>query len=306
MATCTSRLFLLDLGLGSYPAAEGRILTCRPDGSEVRELVGNLMLPDGIAVDVANQHIYWTNMGTIGVNDGSVQRCNFAGADIVTLVPPESGGTHTPKQTIIAPRSKKLYWCDREGMKVMRANLDGSEAEVLHYAGEGDEDRLDGRNWCVGIAVDEEAGKVYWTQKGPSKGGQGRILRMNVDIRSGESAHSRSDIETLLDNLPEPIDLEFDHDSETLYWTDRGDPPNGNSVNSVSIADLSANGTGQQKMIVRKLHEAIGLAMDSTNKKLFFGDLGGSVYRSNYDGTKKETIIADIGGEVTGIAFVEA
>jgi hypothetical protein len=25
----------------------------------------------------------------------------------------------------------KLYWCDREGMRVMRANLDGSQVETL-------------------------------------------------------------------------------------------------------------------------------------------------------------------------------
>ena len=32
-------------------------------------------------------------------------------------------------------------------------------------------------------------------------------------------------------DLPEPIDLEIDHTTRTLYWTDRGDPPHGNTVN---------------------------------------------------------------------------
>ena len=47
----------------------------------------------------------------------------------VTIVPP--GGTFTPKQLQLEKRSGKLYWSDREGMRVMRANRDGSEIEIL-------------------------------------------------------------------------------------------------------------------------------------------------------------------------------
>ena len=35
----------------------------------------------------------------------------------------------------------------------------------------------------------------------------------------------------LFDNLPEPIDLDLDLHKRMLYWTDRGDPPRGNTVN---------------------------------------------------------------------------
>ena len=35
----------------------------------------------------------------------------------------------------------------------------------------------------------------------------------------------------LFDGLPEPIDLELDLENRVLYWTDRGDPPRGNTVN---------------------------------------------------------------------------
>lgn len=307
MATTThSRLFLLDIGLGTYPNGKGRILSCRPDGSNLHEIVGNIRtLPDGIAIDVANQHIYWTNMGKLGVNDGSIQRCDLSGANIVTIVP--EGKTHTPKQLVIAQRSKKIYWSDREGMKVMRANMDGSDVEILYQPGVSDEDRRDYRNWCVGIAVDEEAGRVYWTQKGPSKGNQGRILYMGLDFKPGESSTSRTDVHILLANLPEPIDLEIDHASKTLYWTDRGDPPHGNSVNSISLVGVSTEGSTtspERKILVRKLHEGIGLALDTKNSRMFFGDLGGAVYSSNLDGTNKNTIL-DIDGEVTGVAFVE-
>ncbi|GKZ62089.1 hypothetical protein AnigIFM49718_009159 [Aspergillus niger] len=152
-------------------------MSCQPDGSSLKEIVTDLQtLPDGVAVDSANGHIYWTNMGERMVNDGSIQRCDISGGNIRTIVPP--GRTHTPKQLKIA--NQKLYWCDREGMQVMRANLDGSEVEVLHRAGVTEEDREDRRNWCVGIAVDESRGKLYWTQKGQSKGSQGKIMCMDL------------------------------------------------------------------------------------------------------------------------------
>jgi hypothetical protein len=34
----------------------------------------------------------------------------------------------------------------------------------------------------------------------------------------------------LYDGLPEPIDLELELDSRVIDWTDRGDPPRGNTV----------------------------------------------------------------------------
>ena len=44
-----------------------------------------------------------------------------------------------------------------------------------------------------------------------------------------DAAHRR-DVEILIDNLPEPIDLDLDLRTRTMYWTDRGDPPRGNTV----------------------------------------------------------------------------
>jgi hypothetical protein len=48
--------------------------------------------------------------------------------------------------------------------------------------GRGDKDRRDQTRWCVGITIDPKLGKIYWTQKGPTKGGLGRLCRANIDI----------------------------------------------------------------------------------------------------------------------------
>ncbi|MCP1909526.1 hypothetical protein J2R96_002006 [Bradyrhizobium elkanii] len=78
--------------------------------------------------------------------------------------------------------------------------------------------------WCVGIALDPATRKIYWTQKGPPKGGLGRIFRASLDVPEGDSAATRYDIELLFDKLPEPIDLAFDSENRVMYWTDRGAP----------------------------------------------------------------------------------
>jgi len=148
-------------------------------------------------------------------NTGSIQRCDIDGNNVITIIA-EGTKTHTPKQLTIAEKSKKLYWCDREGMRVMRADLDGDNVETLVRNGDvnNSEHRKDYLRWCVGIQVDEDAGQVYWTQKGPPK-----ILRCPINRAESDS----DDIEVLFEKLPEPIDLCLDTAGGWLYWTDRGE-----------------------------------------------------------------------------------
>ena len=173
-------------------------------------------------------------MGVPNKNDGSIERVDLDGRNRVTII--GEGKTFTPKQLHLEKRSGKLYWCDREGMRVMRANLDGSNIETLVDTSKGDaRPGTDQRNGAVGITVDPDRGQIYWTQKGPDDAGKGRIFRAKIDIPNGETAANRTDIEVLFDGLPEPIDLELDLKNRFIYWTDRGDPPRGNTVNRASI-----------------------------------------------------------------------
>src|ERR1700756_5688156 len=144
-ATRSGRLFVLEL-------SGDRIHSMNPDGSDRKTIVTDCRFPDGIAVDVAAGHIYWTNMGVPNLNDGSIERADLDGKNRKVIVPP--GGTFTPKQLQLDKENRKLYWCDREGMRVMRANLDGSQIETLVETGRGDADRSNPSNWCVGITVD--------------------------------------------------------------------------------------------------------------------------------------------------------
>src|SRR6266699_5495686 len=168
------RLFFLD-------ASGGRIVSVNPDGSDKKVIVTSAgPIPDGIVVDAEAGHIYWTNMGNPIQNDGSIERANLDGKNRATIIP--KGATFTPKQLHLEKESGKLYWCDREGMCVMRANLDGSNIETLVDTSKGDaRPGTDLTKWCVGITVDPDRGQIYWTQKGPDDAGKGRIYAAKHD-----------------------------------------------------------------------------------------------------------------------------
>jgi len=285
------QLFVLELNAG-------KIHVMNTDGSDHRTIVTDCHLPDGIVVDADAGHIYWTNMGIPNLDDGSIERADIDGKNRKVIVP--VGNTHTPKQLILEKASGKLYWCDREGMRVMRCNLDGSRIETLIEAGCGDVDRRDPTKWCVGLTIDPKLGRIYWTQKGPDNAGLGRIFRANVEIPKGQTATNRSDIEVFFDHLPEPIDLELDLKNRVLYWTDRGDPPRGNTVNRASIDNKPA----EPEIVVNHLMEGIGIALDVPGDRMFVTDFAGSVYSARLNGSGERNFLYGQ-GNLTGIAYAE-
>ena len=289
------RIFFLDLGAG-------RILSANPDGSDLKTILEEgRKLPDGLAIDAINRHLYWTNMGNPSANDGSILRSDLDGSNITVLVP--SGATFTPKQLQLEPKTSKLYWCDREGMRVMRSNLDGSDIETLVQTGVTDADRLEQTRWCVGIAVDPDGGKFYWTQKGGDNAGEGRIFRAGIEIPAGQTPANRTDIEILFEDLPEPIDLDLDLGNRMLYWTDRGDPPRGNTVNRAPM-DPSPGIQAEPEILISHLMEGIGLALDLKGNRMFVTDLAGSVYSANLDGSNRRVLLVAL-GNLAGIAYME-
>ncbi|NUE66556.1 hypothetical protein [Snodgrassella sp. ESL0253] len=59
---------------------------------------------------------------------------------------------------------------------------------------------------------------------------------MPVCSQEEYDAAARTDIVIVLDNLPEPIDLEIDHANQMMYWTNRDlDSAGGNSLNGACI-----------------------------------------------------------------------
>jgi hypothetical protein len=153
---------------------------------------------------------------------------------------------------------------------------------------------------CVGIAVDPVNRYIYWTQKGPPDGGKGRIFRAGVELPTDQQPENRTDIELLIDHLPEPIDLELDTKNNLLYWTDRGNLDGGNSLNRARIGTKQLE---NHEVLAAGLQEGIGLAIDHANQRAFTTELGGEVRVAPLNAKAQFTTIAKL-GILTGIAYV--
>src|SRR5205814_2126414 len=209
-------------------------------------------------------------------NPALAARLTMKGQNMTQLKSSQSEHASVGRATI-----GRLFVLEASGNRVLSLNPDGSDRKVIVT-----ECRLPD-----GIAVDVERGHFYWTQKGPEKGGLGRLLRANIEIPKGENAVNRTDIEVLYDGLPEPIDLELDLKTRLLYWTDRGDPPRGNTVNRAPM-DAESETRPAPKILYQHLMEGIGIAIDFKGGRMFITDLAGSVYSARLDGSEKRTLLA--------------
>jgi hypothetical protein len=284
------------------------LLEFAPDGAHAKTLIANLGgRPDGVQVDATRGLIYFSMMGKprlldatedFSAADGSIECCNLDGSNRRLLV--GNGDIVTAKQVVLDAQGGLLYWCDREGMRVMRSRTDGGEVTTLVRTGLIPEDQKDETLHCVGVAIDRESGHIYWTQKGPSDGGKGRIFRAGLELPADASPDDRGDVELLMDNLPEPIDLDIDHGAHVLYWTDRGNLTDGNTLNRALIRD---SGLSEHRVVTRGLQEGIGLSLDPKARRAFVSDLGGTVRVIDLDEGRHEEILFHR-GRLTGITFV--
>ena len=267
--------------------------------------------PDGIVVDPARKYVYWTNMGAPGLPEGrapktdddldfyringSLERVGMDGTGRTYILP--VGSFVTGKQLAGAWSAGRLYWSDREGAAVRSVRLDGTDLRDEVVVATAEADRRVPRNQCVGVAVDERNGLLYWTQKGPANGNDGRIFRTSLNAPVGERQ-----IEVLWSNLPEPIDLELDPDTNTMYWTDRGDPPRGNTLNRAAIPAAGEAG-GDVIVVAACYHEAIGLAVDTQAGVVYVSDLSGQIRAVRLDGSGDQLVFKS-DKPLTGIAGV--
>jgi hypothetical protein len=265
--------------------------------------------PDGIVVDPQRKYVYWTNMGAPGLPEGrapksdddldfyrvngSLERVEIDGTGRTFVLP--VGSFVTGKQLAGAWSAGRLYWSDREGAAVRSARLDGTDLRDEVVVATAEADRRVIRNQCVGVAVDEQRGLLYWTQKGPANGNDGRIFRTSLNAPVGDR-----EIEVLWSELPEPIDLELDPDTNTIYWTDRGDPPRGNTLNKAAIPALGQPG-GDVTVISAHYHETIGLAVDAQAGLAYVSDLSGEIRAVRLDGSGDHLVFKS-DKPLTGIA----
>ena len=159
-------------------------------GDEVENLVPAVQNATNIAVDIANNKIYWTEQ--TGKKKGNVKRANLDGSNVQLLVPSPFS---VPTSMAVDAAKNKLYWTNTSG-RIKRANLNGKQVQNL----------VKNLKSPDNIILDAAAGKLYWTES------NGRIRRANLNGKS---------IQNVATGLGELLSLTAGDDK--LYWLEKND-----------------------------------------------------------------------------------
>ncbi|MDE0467543.1 MAG: DUF5050 domain-containing protein, partial [Candidatus Poribacteria bacterium] len=229
----------------------GRVRRADLDGSNVASVREFNNVPLGIALDTSNGKLYVTN------SRGKVQRLNLDGSNyewnfIVNL--------DSPKGIAVDAAGRKVYWTEQTGENTGRvrcADLDGSNvASVREF-----------NNVPLGIALDTSNGKLYVTNS------RGKVQRLNLDGSNYEW--------NFIVNLDSPKGIAVDAAGRKVYWTEQ----TGENTGRVRCADLD----GSNVASVREFNNVpLGIALDTSNGKLYVTNSRGKVQRLNLDGSNYE------------------
>ena len=133
----------------------GTINSANLNGSDVTELASIFATPMGIAVDVTNSKLYWTNSA------GRIQSANLDGSRITNVIP---GGLETPMDLALA--GGNAYWT--QGGNVRFVNLRGTK-QIRNIS--------TGTDTAGSLAIG--GGKVYWTETTGGSGGTINSANLN-------------------------------------------------------------------------------------------------------------------------------
>ena len=159
----------------------------------------------------------------------------------------------------------KVYWTDTGSDNIRRANLDGSNPEVL----------VTGLPSPCGLALDPVGGKMYWT--GGWQGGM-KISRANLD---------GTGIEDLLAGMSDPRGIALDVAAGKMYFS---------SEDNDMIRRANLDGTGIET-ILTNVPFCQHLDLDLTAGKIYWTDIQNyTIERANLDGSGRETLLTGPGG----------
>jgi DNA-binding beta-propeller fold protein YncE len=143
---------------------QGRIGAAHLDGTGAHTLI-TTPFSSGLAVDELHHKLYWT--ASVTSETGQILRANLDGSSVEVVVTDHG----RPARIALDPMGRKVYWTDYVLDLVARANFDGTGVENLYVVGANLNPD--------GIALDLDAGKVYWGQS--TDYNRAKIMRMNLN-----------------------------------------------------------------------------------------------------------------------------
>jgi len=341
--TAAWSIFGAQSGYGQPPIEGGKIYWTHPesgiyrsslDGSNLEPLViPDLRRPDKIALDIDGGKMYWTERAVEGIH-----RSDLDGSNLETLIEGYGPlGWNWITDIALDIAGGKMYWTQEssqgdyiEGF-VARANLDGSNTEILFWKGAGDIalDLVRGKVYWVdggrigrtdlddpnveypedyivyesasSIVLDADGDKIYWTDTDA-----GTIHRADLDGQNVE------EVLTVSEGYPEGLIL-LDADRGKIYWTNPG-------TQTIQRAELDGKNV-EHFFDLGQLHlteSLAGIALDVDGGKMYWTDAGperwlhcwmcwgsgpGTIQRADWDGQNREVLFDPIVRQPHGIAL---
>ncbi len=235
-------------------------------GDSCESLLGSLASPHDLAVDLAGGKVYWTQ--GLPFVQPRIRRANLDGTDVEDLV---TDGLGAPSGIALHHSDKKIYWTDGALAKVMRADFDGGNVEMV----------VENLSTPWGIAIDRLGEHVYWTDIG-----------WNTVMRAPLSG---AYMQVLALDQEQPFDIAIDHGDDRVYWTSAG---------SGDIRRARLDGE-EIETVMDTAGDPLGLAFDRAAGKLYWTDGDANlVRRVNIDGTEIEDVCDSGVASPQGIAVV--
>ncbi|MFC1759341.1 hypothetical protein ACFL2H_11350, partial [Planctomycetota bacterium] len=167
-----------------------------------------------------------------------------------------------------AKAADKMYWSDRGQNTIMRADLDGSNHEIL----------VEGLGQARGVAVDHENGMLYWADNGKDK-----IQRSMIDGSNVQDLVS-DDLVPAADQLAFPAGVALDVPGGKVYWADA-------SKGRIQRANL--DGSNVEDFVTAGQLAPYFVTTDLVNQHLYWSDQrAGNIQRIDLDGSNHVTLVS--------------
>ena len=249
-----------------YWTTNDKIRRADLDGSNIQEIVTDKKNLRGLAVDSADEKIYWTVAWTLNTDVvPKIQTADLDGSDIQDLV--ERVGN--AQGIAVDSDGNKMYWT--RGEKIQTASLDGMNTQSLITSG---------LHTPQSIALDITNNKVYWTASRLNK-----IQRADLD---------GSNIQDVVEDVETPYGIALDVAANKMYWTARG-------TSVIQCANL--DGSNIQD-VVTDVNKPGSIAVDVEGRKIYWTeykfvgilDRGvGKIRRADLNGSNVKDVVTGLG-----------
>ncbi|MEO1515470.1 MAG: DUF5050 domain-containing protein [Bacteroidota bacterium] len=254
-----------------YSIAGQNLFKLEYKGDVPEVLIGGLDEGVGIAVDVEEGYVYWTEL-----NLNTVNRAKLDGSGREELIRAPSGLSQFVGIALDAV-NKKVYYVDKGQGKIHRMDYDGSNPEEI----------VSDLNDPTRIGLYAPDNKIYWISEDDE-------IIQQADLDG-------SNVSNLIDTeISMPYVLYVDPTNGDLYWA-------GNGFNLAKVERVQPR-SGERKVLLFNLEDGFqNLSHDPINERVFLSDpnfAGGRMVSMNYDGSSPEIIGSERinGGRPYGVA----